>query len=416
MRDPHELLRHGAILSAAAIIAHPLSLGFHVVAGRLLPTIEYGALAAALGILALLDAPLTAVRLVVAHGAATNPDGGGRSIARRWFVRAVALGLGSAVVLVLAADSLSLWTDLGSPSIVRIMAVALVPIAVAPVVLGRIQGLQLFRWLAILGIIWAATRLGAGTLFMLLRPTAASGIAATALASSGLLVLGFLALRTPEPDRERIPPSTTTASLGLRPTTLAVIGLASLQNLDLVIVKILADADPAGLYAQASFLGRSLPYLTLPLATVLFPKAATLGVAAEGGRSLFVRAVLLSLCSGCVAVAVFVVAPQPVLGLIFGADRATPGLAALAVKIVPAFLPLAVTFPAAYAAMAGRHHRVHIVLIGGAIALASGVLAAGGDPRTTAVVIAVVQTIVMLATIGVILAHPSNGSADLLRS
>ncbi|MCU0305488.1 MAG: hypothetical protein MUC56_15650 [Thermoanaerobaculales bacterium] len=399
MHDPDRLLRHGAMLTAAAVIAHPLNLGFHLAAGRLIPTGEYGTLVALLGALALLGAPLTAVRMVVTHAVATDPATGGLETARRWARLTALLGLGSAVAAVLLADRISLRFGLGSPLTVWALAVALVPIALNPVVRGRIQGLQLFGWLAVLGIVAAATRLGFGCLLMLVRPTAASALLATAAAALATLALGIAvsdASRPGDPPGATGPPP---VALALVPTTLAVFGLTGLQHLDLVILKLLAEPDPAGQYAQASLLGRSLPYLTLPLANALFPKSAALGLTADRGRRLFLRAVLLSLGAAAGAVAAFSLAPREVLALIFGSARATPELAALALRIVPAFLPLAVTGPAVYAALAGRRRRVATILVAGTIALALGALVAGGDPRGTTAVVAVVQSAVALAVV-----------------
>jgi len=410
LHDPDKLFRHSAILTAAAVIAHPLNFGFHVVSGRLLPMSEYGALAAVLGILALLSAPLTAVRMVVVHGAAADFVTGGQQIARKWIGRTALLGLASAFTAVLFADRISLWLNLGSPAAVWVTAVALVPIAVNPVVHGRIQGLQLFRWLAILGIVAAATRLGTGCVIMLARPTAGSGLVGIATASALTLVLGFVVLRTATRDHTPGPARTTVPTLALGSTTLAVVGLAALQYLDLLVVKRLADPDAAGFYAQASLLGRTLPYLTLPLANALFPKTAALGLATERGRRLFLRAVLFSLGASSVAVAAFSLAPQAVLGLVFGAHRATPELAALATRIVPAFLPLAVTFPAVYAALADHHRRVYAILAGGAIVLGGGTFAAGGDPRITTNLVAIVQTSVALAVVIAFLLPRSRGA------
>ncbi len=410
LQDPDKLLRHSAILTAAAVIAHPLNFGFHVVSGRLLPTSEYGVLAAALGILALLGAPLTAVRMVVAHGSAIDPDAGGQQIARRWIGRTTLLGLASAVTAVFFADRISLWLSLGSPAVVWAAALALTPIAANPVIRGRIQGLQIFRWLAVLGIVAAATRLGTGWVLMLVQPTADSGLLATAAASALTLVLGLVVLRSSRPDDPPGSTRTKPPTVALGPTTLAVVGLTALQHLDLLIVKRLADPDTAGFYAQASLLGRTLPYLTLPLANALFPKTAAVGLATDRGRRLFLRAVLLSLGAGAAAVAAFSLAPQAVLGLVFGAHRATPELAALATRIVPAFLPLAVTFPAVYAVLADPHRRVFVILAAGAIVFAGGTFAGGGDPRVTTILVAIVQTSVALAIIGAALLPRPRGA------
>lgn len=399
MHDPDKLLRHSAILTAAAVIAHPLNFGFQIVSGRLLPTSEYGALAAILGILALLGAPLTAVRMVVAHGAATDPDAGEHT----WIRRATLLGLSSTLAAVLCADRISLWLNLGSPAVVWAAALALTPIAVNPVIQGRIQGLQLFRWLAILGIAAAVARLGTGWLLMLSRPTADSGLIATVAGSALTLAIGILVLWTERPDNSQQSTLTTPPPLALGSTMLAVIGLTALQHLDLLIVKRLADPEAAGFYAQASLLGRTLPYLTLPLANALFPKTAALGLATDRGRRIFLRAVFLSLGAAAAAVSAFSLAPQAVLGLVFGAHRATPELVALATKIVPAFLPLAVTFPAVFVALANHHRRVYVILAGGAIVLGGGTFAAGGDPRINTTLVAVVQTFVALAVVSAIL-------------
>jgi O-antigen/teichoic acid export membrane protein len=56
------------------------------------------------------------------------------------------------------------------------------------------------------------------------------------------------------------------------PTTLAVIGIAALTQVDIVLVKAFFSPYEAGIYSSLAIIGKAIPFFTIPLLTALFPQ------------------------------------------------------------------------------------------------------------------------------------------------
>jgi hypothetical protein len=121
-------------------------------------------------------------------------------------------------------------------------------------------------------------------------------------------------------------------------------GYAVLMNADLIFVKHLFDPDEAGRFAQVATIGRSVIFLPMPIALVMFPKVIASGPSTRASRVTLLKAMgLVGLLIGS-AVAVTVAAPWLPLRIVYGLRDPDPEQLRLLVLTVCAMAPLALTF------------------------------------------------------------------------
>jgi len=117
------------------------------------------------------------------------------------------------------------------------------------------------------------------------------------------------------------------------------------MNADVVMVKIFFPDEAAyGSYAQASVIGRTIVFLSLPIAGALFPKV----VAREGLTKESLSALLRSLALSVLLVGgiagVFSLFPQLPLGILFGDFQPSEELASTVRWVIWAMTPLSLVF------------------------------------------------------------------------
>src|SRR3954471_14277200 len=184
---------------------------------------------------------------------------------------------------------------------------------------GALQGLQRYKLVgfslvgeAIMRLLWGLVlvALGAGVTGAFLATTLSIGAVAAALTIPLLRAAGPHSEHHERPLRDLI---------GRAWGPVAALALiAVLQNIDVIVVKHLAEKHEAGSYAAAAVIGKGIIWVAVGLGLYLLPEAARRTRMGVDARPVLVRTLVLVGCVAAPAALLYVVAAEPVLVTVFG--------------------------------------------------------------------------------------------------
>jgi O-antigen/teichoic acid export membrane protein len=331
---PSGLLGGSALLLVTLNLASALHFVFHIAMARLLGPAGYGAVAALLAILYVLNVFAESVQTVLARYAAHEPDPARlHDLLRRGLRKGLKATLALAALYLVAAVPLGRWLRIPFP-LMALFGLSLVGVGLLPVHRGALQGWKRFGGLG-LNMIWevlAKLAIGVGLVWAGTRgyyPREYGAVAGIGLSLCVAFALSYLPLR----DVYRTPPTPAEApdiyrySLPVFAVTATVMGFYSL---DVLLARAFFPDAVAGGYAVASFLGKSILLGTAAVTKAAFPHSAE---AARSGRSRHVLANTLGLLALCVApvIALFALVPDLLMRAVGG--RGYQGAAALVLPL-----------------------------------------------------------------------------------
>jgi O-antigen/teichoic acid export membrane protein len=354
------------------------NLGFNLVAARALAPAAYGELAAIIALVNLFLVAVGAITRTVTGMVARTEDAG----LSAWMLRRGTVWLavaGAAAALLVGAESrpIAAALHLDTPAWVLIAALALVPGNTGAVTTGILQGFRLFPIAGGVNLVAAVAKFTA--LLLLLRGGwGVTGGAAATLVEVTVVWLGTAAvlrrlLRGVTPRAGQL--AAEYRNLLALPVSLTVARLVFF-NLDILMARHYLGARDAGLFAALGVTGRIIAYATGALPPVIYPYlvrhraeprlAARCLALALGGTAAF----------GGVAIAIFYVAPGPVVRALFGSAF---------VQIAPyvawyglGFLLYALTYVLLHYLLAEESWWVWVYAVGGSAAEAATLMAFHG--------------------------------------
>ncbi|HEX6902666.1 MAG TPA: oligosaccharide flippase family protein [Thermoanaerobaculia bacterium] len=292
------LLGGSALLLVTLNLANVLHFGFHIVMARMLGPAGYGALAALLAILYVLNVLAESMQTVVARYASREPDPGRlHDLLRR------ALRKGSRATLILlavylaAAVPLGRWLRIPYP-LMALFALSLVGVGLLPIHRGALQGWKRFGALGTNMILEGIVKLALGVGLVVAGAREYGAVAGVSLALCAAFAFSYPPLRdvfrapaepAPAPDIYRY-------SLPVFVATATVMGFYSL---DVLLARAFFPDAAAGGYAVASFLGKSILLGTAPVTKAMFPISTE--AAASGRSGARVLGGTLAILAACVA-------------------------------------------------------------------------------------------------------------------
>lgn len=324
-------LRQGAVMFAATSLANVLDYAYNVAMGRLLSTDGYGVLVALQAALQIASVSLVVVRTVTARYAAGFLARAQLARAGAFFrgaLRTMALwGAAAALLLGLLSGPVARLLQIPTVAPVLVMAAALLPLIIKPVIGGALQGLQKFTALGALQVAHAAFRLLLGVLLVKLGLDAVGALAALPVGTVGTVLLGLALLggvlwrRTGT--AHQVPTADLTRYAGA--TVVGLVSFAALVNMDALVVKHYFSPMEAGYYSMAVTLGKIVIFLPAAFAVVLFPKSAERHVQHRDSSRLLRLSLAVTLlpCAGLTAA--YFAAPGFILQSVFGAENPFAG-------------------------------------------------------------------------------------------
>ena len=418
MRTPRDgLLKHSLILLAATQVGNVANMLFHVVMGRQLPPAEYGVLSAMLGIILIIATPMDALRNAMAHYTALLVQSGRVSavppLVCRWCRNLAIPALLVLVGGILSSSWIAAFFHLEDRTPVVLMCFVLAGSLLTPILIGALQGLQSFLWMAAAQHIWGVIRLVAGALFVrFIAASADWGLMGQMLGVCISLVVGIWGLRWnirgPSGGEERVQGVTHYFIQSL----LILAGFAVLMNADVVIVKhFFPDATEAGFFARAATIGRTMIFLTMPIALAMFPKVTSVGTTDAHNWKTLISAVLYVAVIQVAAAVVCAVFAWVPLWILYNDRTPTSEMIRLVRWVVCAMTPMGLTYLLMNFQMAQRRFKPAYFLLACAAGYILGVMRFHETVWQVVVVLGIVST---LSAVGLIAGLPWRRGTSIM--
>jgi len=313
--------RDGAVIAVAMAVMNLTTYGFTILAARFLGPEEYGALAAVMGLLLVVNVLSLGLQATGARRVSASSDHARdlptieSRVMSTSYESAVVLG-----VLTLALTPLvTAVLNLDSWGTAALIAVTAVPMSVMGGQAGILQGERRWAPLAAIYVAMGVGRLGFGGLGLLLGRDDLGAMAGITVGAFLPVVVGWLALRHPSRTLGAATPATRPQSRwlpgGVLRETLhnshALLAFFALSNTDVVIARSVLGEHPAGLYAGGLILTKAVLFLPQFVVVIAFPAMSR----RESDRRTHLVGLALVLAIGAVTVAV--VAALSGLALVF---------------------------------------------------------------------------------------------------
>lgn len=284
--DTRPVLRSGLVIAVAMAVMNVTTYAFTILAARLLGPVEYGALAAVMGLLLVLNVLSLGLQATGARRVAAAPQDLHRiehEVLRATYLSALALG----ALALLATPVVSAMLNLDSLVVAALIAVTVVPLTVMGGQAGLLQGERRWAPLAAIFLAMGLGRLAFGTVALLLEPDTLGAMTGVTLGAVVPAVVGWWALRRPGRDRGQGSSSATGAAWQralwaregvLRETVLnshALLAFFALSNADVVIARGVLDERQAGLYAGGLILTKAVLFLPQFVVVIVFPSMSS---------------------------------------------------------------------------------------------------------------------------------------------
>ncbi len=344
------LLVHSLLVMGLLHIGSAANLIFHASMGRMLSSAEYGVLAALLGTFFIFYTPLFfSIQNTMAHFsrhlAVEDRLDDIRFLAWQWVKKCAAVGFPVLLLVLLCAKPLTRVFHLDSSLPVVLISIILAVSIFMPIFSGAFQGMQRFGWMAVASNGWTLIRLIVAIPLIWFFARTEYALAAHLF---GVLICIWIGLRIfcrilPNP----LPSGQPIDRVGgyFFGSLAALFFYSILMNADVVMVKIFFPDEAAyGPYAQASVIGRTVVFLSQPIAGALFPKVvAKKGMTKESLNALL-RALALSSILVCSIALFFIIWPCVPLAALFGNWAPAPEMMSLVRWVIVAMAPLSLVF------------------------------------------------------------------------
>ena len=391
-------------LAGAQLVANGIAVIFTVVLARLLGREDYGALAALISTFLIVSVPGFALQVAAARATATGRIGlvhELRSTVDRWTRRVLLATAVLALVGVALREPLAQVIGVDE----EWAAAAVLPTGGLWLLLsiqrGTLAGLGAYRPVALSIVAEAGSRLVLSVALAGVGPGTTGAYLGTPLAfAATALVLGIVLARRGARNGEQPGTAWPLRELAREATIpiAALVLIASLQNIDVIIVRHQVPDGAAGAYAAASVAAKVVVWTAVGVGLYLLPEAARRAASGTAARPVLLRALAVVGAVAAPALLVFAVAPEAVLRLGFG-DEYVDGARALTLLAVAMSL-LGFAYLGVQFLLAIRSSRFLIGL--SAVAIAEPILLLVWDIDSIAVLAAVVLGVQFAAAVTVL--------------
>lgn len=382
----------GSAVAVATSVMNLATYGFTIVAARLVGPAQYGAFAACLGLLLVLQVGALGLQATAARRIAVDRDNVA-AIEQAILALTTKISLGLGLLLCLLSPAIKALLNLDDLATAVVVALAAVPLTLAGGQAGILQGERRWGALAVFYLAAGIPRLVVGTAIVLWRPDATSAVVGVAIGLLFPVLVGWWVLRdrrTPE----QAAPEHSARSLLVESAHNAQVLFAyfALSSVDIVIARHVLPEHDAGLYAAGLIMAKVMLFLPQFVVVIAFPDMAT----TAGRQRALVRSLLLVGALGAVAVVGARVLSGIAMIFVGGADfgEVEDLLWVFAVLgTVLAMLQLQV-----YAVLARQGRRSVLLLWGGLLALTVAGLRADSLGGLVSVVVAVDGVLLLVLT------------------
>jgi O-antigen/teichoic acid export membrane protein len=273
------------VIAVAMGVMNVTTYAFTILAARVLGPAEYGALAAVMGLLLVVNVLSLGLQATGARRVSAAPDDLPhieREVLSTSYASALALG----VLALVATPVITLTLNLDSWAAAALIAVTAVPLSVMGGQAGILQGERRWGPLAAIYLCVGVGRLGFGVVALLVEPNTLGAMIGVAVGAFVPAVVGWFALRHPDRRRVEVPPAplerpSRWAAGGVLHETLhnshALLAFFALSNADVIIARSTLGEHQAGLYAGGLILAKAVLFLPQFVVVIAFPSMSRAG-------------------------------------------------------------------------------------------------------------------------------------------
>ncbi|HEY9205837.1 MAG TPA: oligosaccharide flippase family protein [Candidatus Methanoperedens sp.] len=314
----NELLKHSSILFTASIIAGFLNYLFQLYVGRMLGPSDYGIYSSLVALLYIMSVPSSTIQTSVAK---LVSDYGAEHKKIKYLLNYVLRKLTLIAVLasalfLIVSIYLADFLRINSGTYFFILSTVLFISFLAPVLIGALQGMQMFVQMGINNVAGTLFKLLSGVILVYFGFGVVGALIALFIGSLVAMLHALIPLRFLKGSKE------VDGNIRLLNYSMAVmfatIGLTFLPNADLLLVKHYLSDSEAGYYAAAAILGKIVLFATGPIAMVMFPKATLMNNKNLNGTKLLRNSLLYIGGVSLLIVTVFMLIPEFIVRSLFG--------------------------------------------------------------------------------------------------
>jgi len=356
----NELLKHSSILFAASIIAGFFNYFFQVYVGRMLGPSDYGIYSSLVALLYILSVPSSTIQTSVAKLVSEYyPEHEKIKYLLTHVIRKLSLlALIASILFMISSVYLADYLRIDPGMYFFILSILFFISFLGPVLVGALQGMQMFVQMGINNVAGSFFKLLFGVALVYLGFGVNGALLALVIGSFLALLQALIPLRFLKGSKEvkgNISFFSTSVTL-----LFATIGLAFLPNVDLILVKHYLSDTEAGLYAAGALLGKIVLFSTAPIAMVMFPKASMMHKRNNNGIELLSKSLLYTASISFLIIAVFMIAPEFIVRMLFGSKFM--GINDLIVYFAVALACLSLTSAIVFYDLATRKYRFLYIL------------------------------------------------------
>ena len=266
------------LIAVAMGVQNLSAYGFTIIAARLLGPGDYGALAAVMGLLLVVNVVSLALQATGARRVSASPEDRDRieaDMLTATYKSALAVGL----ICLLSVPLVTAALRLDSPLVAGMIALTAVPLTVMGGQAGILQGER--RWLS-LALIYLGMGLGRllfGTIGLLLERDTLGAMTGVAVGAVIPVLVGSAALRRRTAITVRAAAALVASGPGrsrrvvreLFHNSHALLAFFALSNVDVILARVLLDDVHSGLYAGGLILAKAVLFLPQFVVVVAFP-------------------------------------------------------------------------------------------------------------------------------------------------
>lgn len=326
MTKTPSLMVSTAYVLAASNVGNFFAYLFQLLSGRILSVGDYAALVSLLSLQSMLGLPQTVFgTALVKIASEVGSKGEGRFMSELYIrLLKIVSGFGLVMIILLVGlrNNLAVFLQLDDPNLLVVLAFFLATSVFFSLLIYFLQGQLAFKKYAFLSIFTAAARLifGVGVGYALGRVLGSLlGLLLGALIALGMgLYLVRDIWQGERQDGQEVSEYLSKIWRFSLPTALMTISLAVLFNLDVVLVKHFFPPEKAGLYAGVAIVGRILYFGVASISQVMFPLVSAQQASGGKPRQVFLKLIALVAALLVVGMVVFNLAPQLLVGILFG--------------------------------------------------------------------------------------------------
>lgn len=311
------------IVFAGASLANFFNLLYQLLIAHKLSPQEFASFNSLLAIFTIISAPLAPVQLAVAKYSAEfsahNQISKIKFLLSELFKKIIYLSAVTFFIFLLFSGYIIKALKIHSASSGYILAALVASSLLSSVLLGGVQGLEFFAWLASNSIITGALKLCLAFMAIKMGFNIAGALGALLISVLFGIIITYYPLRkfiTFRPVKESI--NYKEILTYLFPVALSSSCLVALVNFDMILVKYFFPLNDSGLYSLAQMVGKIFLFLPAAISLVMFPKTSGLNAQKMDTTSTLKRSLLyvFSLC--ILAYIIYSLFPSLVLKVLTG--------------------------------------------------------------------------------------------------